>query len=93
MLILDKAIYLSFLPRSILSARLSDSLYRFYVLPFSEFINTEFTFCIVPLLNLFITINVLVVSFARYKHYMIFLISFSNFSVLLPAFTFARATW
>ena len=34
----------------------------------------------------------LVISFARYKEYMICLISFSKFSVVLPAFTCARAT-
>ena len=33
----------------------------------------------------------LVISFARYEEYMIFLISLSKFSDVLPAFTYARA--
>ena len=32
----------------------------------------------------------LVISFARYKEHLIFLISFSKFSDVLPAFTFAK---
>ena len=33
----------------------------------------------------------LIISFSRYKEYVIYLISFSKFSDVLPAFTCARA--
>ena len=90
MLRFDKETYLSLLFQIILSERLSNSLWGSDVLLFSEFIDMtsilfyKFTEFIVLLYT------VLVISFARYKEYMICLISFCNFSDLLPAFTFAR---
>ena len=48
----------------------------FYYYNFTEFIILLYT--------------ILVVSFASYEEYMIFLISFSKFSVVLPAFTCPR---
>ena len=80
----DKAIF-------ILCERLSNSLWGSDILLFLELINivsilfynfTEFS----KMLHIF-----LVISFARYKEYTICLISFSNFSDVLPAFTCASA--
>ena len=81
MLIFDKAIYLSFLRKSILSVR------------FSIFRTHKYSihFCIIPLLNSLYCYTLLVISSSRYKEYMICLISFSKFSDVLPAFTCGRA--
>ena len=46
-----KAIYLSFLLKSILSVRLRNRLWGSDILLFSEFTNIIFNFCIIPLLN------------------------------------------
>ena len=92
MLRFDKATYLSLLFKIILSVRLSNSLWRSDVLLFSEFINIVFIFVLYPywiiiLLNIF-----LIVSFAGYKEYIIWRLSFSKFSDVLRAFTCGRAT-
>ena len=89
MLRFDKGTYLSRLFKFILSARLSKSLWRSDVLLFSEFLN------IVSLLfyNFFEFIrlyNFLVIYLAPYREYIIFLISFSKFSDIVPAYTCAR---
>ena len=77
---------LSFFFKFILSERLSNSLWGSDVLlspesillyNFIEFIMLSYTF--------------LVISFARYKEYMICLILFSKISDVLPAFTYASA--
>ena len=82
MLRFDKTIYLYFVLKSILSVRLSNSLWGSDVLLFYEFVNIEF----IILLYTF-----LVISFAWCEEYMTFLISFSKFSDVLPAFTCAKA--
>ena len=46
-----RAIYLSFLLKSILSVRLRNRLWGSDILLFSEFTNIVFNFCIIPLLN------------------------------------------
>ena len=79
----DKATNLSLLFKSFLSGRLSISLWRSEVLLFCKFIN------IVSILNYIKFIiflhTFLVICFARFKKYMIWRGSFSNFSdMLLP---------
>ena len=91
MLRFDKATYLSLLFKFSLSERLSNSVLGSDVLLFSESINIvsmlfyEFIEFII-LLHTF-----LVISFVQCKAFMICLISFSKFSDVLPAFTFASA--
>ena len=91
MLRLDTDTYLLLLFKSILPERLSNSLRGSDVLLFLEFINIvsilfyEF-FEFIILLYTF-----LVISFARYREYIICLISFSKFSDILPDFTCASA--
>ena len=89
MLRLDKAKYLSFLLRSVLSVTLSNSLRRRDVLLFLEFINIVFVFTICFIK--FTTLMYIFLVILWYKNYMIFLISFSKFSDVLTAFTSARA--
>ena len=91
MLRFDKATCLSFLFKFILSERLSNSLSGSDVLLFPEIIN------IVPILFYnFIEFIILsqtffVISFGRYKEYIICLISFSKFLDVLHGFTCERA--
>ena len=75
----------------ILSERLSNSLLGSDVLLISEFINilSILTYDLIEFIILFYTFLLLI--FARYKKNMIYLISFDNFSVALPAFTYASA--
>ena len=91
MLRFDKATYLSLLFKFTLCKRLSNSLWGSDALIFLEFVNivsilfynfTEF----ILLLHTF-----LVISFGRYKEYMICLSSFNKFLGVLPAFTYAGA--
>ena len=90
MLRLDRARYLSFIFKSIFCERLSNSLLGSDVL-FLECINIisilfyNFTEFIILLYTFLVT------SFAQYKEYMIYLIGFSKFSEVLPAFTCASA--
>ena len=90
MLRFDEAIYLSFLLKSILSARLSDNLQGSDVLLLLEFINIAFIF-VLYLYWIHLLYTFLVISLTRYKEYMIFLISLIKFSEILPAFTCGRA--
>ena len=85
----DKATYLSFIFKFIISKKLSNSLWGSDLLLFSEFINIVSTlfYNFIEFMILFYTF--LVISSFRYKEYIIFLISFSKFSDLLPAFTCA----
>ena len=91
MLRFDKATYLSLVFKFILSERLSNTLRGSDVLLFSEFIN------IVPILSYNLTefiillYTFLAISFSLYKEYIIYLVSFSKFSDVLPAFTCTRA--
>ena len=91
MLKFDKEIYLSLLFEFIFSQRLSNSLWGSDVSLFYEFINIVsilfYNFIkFIILLYLF-----LVISFSRYKEYVIWRISFYKFSDVLPAFTCANA--
>ena len=83
----DEVTGLSLLIKFILSARLSNSLRGSDILLFSEFINIVS----IPFYNfiefMILLYTFLVNSFALYKKYIIFLISFSKFSDVLPAFT------
>ena len=89
MLRFDKATYLSLLFKFILSQRLSNSLCGSDVLLFSEFINILSTL-FYNLIKFIISLcTSLATFFARYKEYIIRLISFSKFSDVLPAFTCA----
>ena len=91
MLRFDTATYLSLLFKFILSKRSINSLWGSHVLLFSEFLNVvsilfyNFIDFIILLYTFF------VISFYRYKEYMICLISFSKVAYVLPAFTCARA--
>ena len=91
MLKFDKATYLSLLFKFILSERFSNSLSGSDVLLFSEFINivSILPYNFIEFIMLLYTF--LVISFARYREYIICLISFSKFSDVLPAFTCASA--
>ena len=88
MLRFDKATYLSYLFKSILSERLSNSLWGSDVLLFVEFINiVSFVFYdTMEFIKLLYTF--LVIHFVRCKEYMIYPISFSKFLDVLPAFTY-----
>ena len=91
MLRFDIATYLSLLFKFIFYERLSNSLWGSDVLTFPEFmdiISIPF-FNFIELIILLYTF--LVISFAWYKEYMIWWISFSKFSDVLPAFTCAGA--
>ena len=91
MLRFDKARYLSLLFKFILSGRLSNSLWGSDVLLFSEFINIVSILFYNFIEFIILLYTFLVISFARYKEYMICLISFSKFSDVLIDFTCARA--
>ena len=91
-----RATYLSLLFKFILSERLSNSLLGSDVLLISEFINIPsiLTYNLIEFIILLYTY--LLIIFARYKKKkkkkkMICLISFDNFSVALPAFTYGSA--
>ena len=91
MLRLGKAIYLSFLLKSILSVRLSNSLWRSNVLLYLEFKNVVSIFYCTFIAFIILLYTFLVISFDWYKEYMIYMIWFSKFSDVLPAFTFVKA--
>ena len=84
----DRATYLKLLFKFILFRLLQNSLWGLDILLFLEFINivSILFYNFLELLNTF-----LIISFARYKKYMICVISFGKFSVVLLAFTCARA--
>ena len=91
MLRFDKATYLSLLLKSIFSKRLSGSLKESDVLLLLEFIKM-ISILYYAFIGFIILLYIfLVISFAWYKEYMIWRISFSNGSKVLPAFTCARA--
>ena len=91
MLKFNKAIYLSLLFKFILSARLRNSLSGSDVLLFLEFVNIVFIFDATFIeFKILLYIYLVIISFASYKEYLIFLISFNKFSVVLPGFTCAR---
>ena len=75
----------------ILSVRLSNNLWGSDILLFSEFINIVFTLFYNFIEFIILLYTFLVISFARYKEYIIYLISFSKFSDVLPALTCVRA--
>ena len=82
------ATYLSILFNSILSERLSNSLWGSDVLLFLEFINIVYTlfYNFIEFIKLLYTF--LVISFFQYKEYMIWK---NSFNLMLPAFTCASA--
>ena len=84
MLRFDKVIYLSLLFKFLLSERLSNSL-EDQMFFFSKFINI---ICILYYAFVILLSILLVISFARYKQYAIY--TFSTFSDVLPAFTYAK---
>ena len=95
----DKATYLSLLfvfylsllfITSYLSVKLSNSLWGSDFLLFLELINVVFIFVLYLYWIHYILYTFLVISFARYKEYMICLILFNKFSDVLPAFTCPR---
>ena len=79
-----------YLFKSILSVRLSNSLWRSDASLFLEFISTVFIFVLYLYLIHYIVIYFFSNFFARCNKYMICLTSFSKFSDVLPAFTCAR---
>ena len=91
MLRFDKAIYLSLHFKFIFSVRLSNSPCGSDVLLLLEFINIVFIFVLYFYSIHYILVYFFSNFFAQYKEYIIFLISFSKFSDVLPSFTCARA--
>ena len=91
MLRFDKVTYLSFLFKFILSVTLSQSLRGSDVLLFSQFINIVSILFYNFIEFIILLYTFLVISFCRYKEYIICLISFSKFSDVLPAFSCTRA--
>ena len=91
MLRFDKATYLSVLFKSILCERLSNSLCGSDILLFSEFIKIVSILFYNFIEFVILLYTFLVISFARYREYIICLISFSKFSDVLPVFTCAIA--
>ena len=79
--------YICFLLKSILSVRLSNSLWGLDILLFLEFIYivSIFLYTFIEFTILLYTFSV--ISFAQYKKYMICLIFFRKFSDVLPAFS------
>ena len=63
-----------------------------HVLQFSEFINIVSILFYNLIEFIILLYTFLIVSFPQYKKYIIFLISFSKFSDVLPSFTCATAT-
>ena len=91
MLKFDRSIYLSLLFKFLLSENLSNSLWGSDVLLFSEFIHIVSILFYNFIEFIMLLCNSLVISLARYKEYRIWLISFSMFSNVLPAFNCASA--
>ena len=91
MLTFDKATYLSFLFKFILSERMSNSLWGSDVAIFSEFINivSILFYNFIEFITLLYTF--LLIHFVQYREHIICLISFSKFSDVLHAFTCASA--
>ena len=75
-----------------LSERLSNSLCRSDVLPFSEFINILSILHYIFIKFIILLWTFLVISFAQYKECIIWRISYSKFSDVLPAFICASAS-
>ena len=76
---------------SALFERLSNSLRESDVLRFSELISTASILFYKFIEFVILLYTFIVISVPRYKKYTIFLISFSKFSGVLPAFTCTRA--
>ena len=92
MLIYDKETYLSLLFKFILLERLSNNLRHPDVLLFFEFKNILLSILYYNFIELIILLyTFLLISFARYKQYMIFLISFRKFSGVLSPSTSVSA--
>ena len=91
MLRFDGARYLSFLFKFILPERLSDSLWGSDVLLFSEFTNLVSILFYNFIEFIILLYTFLVILFAQYKEYIIWWITFINFSDVLLAFTCASA--
>ena len=89
MLRLDKATYLSLLFKFILSERLINSLWGSDVSVFSELMEIASVLFYNFVKFIILLYTFLAISFARYKEYEIYLILFSTFSDVLPAFTCA----
>ena len=90
MLRFDKAMYLSFLFKSILSVRLSNSCLRIRCFTIFRMYKYSIHFLFYTFIEFMILLyTFLVISLAQYKEYMIFLISFNKFSDKLSAFTYA----
>ena len=89
MLRLDKATYLSFIFKFILSEILSNILLRLDVLLFSEFMNIVSILFYDFIEFIILLYTFLLIYFARYKEFIICLISFSKFPDVLSAFTCA----
>ena len=83
MLSFDKTTYLSFLFKFILSKRLSNGLLGSDVLLFPEFINVVSILFYNFIEFIILLYTFLVISFARYRKYIICLLSFSKFSDVL----------
>ena len=86
MLRFDKATYLSLLFQFNLSKRLSNTLWESDVLLFSEFLNIVAILFYDFIEFIILLYTSVVISFARYREYIIYLISFSKSSDVLPAF-------
>ena len=91
MLTFDKATHLSLLFKFTSSARLSNSIWGSDVLLLSEFINIVSNLFYNFIKLIMLLYSYLVISFARYKEYIICMISFGKFSDVLPALTCAKA--
>ena len=89
MLRCDKATYLSLLFQFILSERFINSLWGSDVLVFSELMKIVSVLFYNFVKFIILLYTFLVISFARYKEYKIYLVLFSKFSDVLPAFTCA----
>ena len=91
MLRFDKATYLPFLFKFILSGRFSNNLWGLDVLLFLEYINKVFIVFFNFIKFIILLYTFLVTSLSRYKEYMIWCTSFSKFSDVLVVFIYANA--
>ena len=87
MLRCDKATYLSLLFQFVLSERLINSLWGSDVLVFSELMKIASVLFYNFVKFIILLYTFLIISFARYKEYEIYLVLFSKFSDVLPDFT------
>ena len=87
----DKAIYLFLLLKSISSVKLTNGLWGSDVLLLLEFTNIVYIFVLYLYWIQYIVIYLLVISFARCKKYLIFLITLGKFLNVVPVFSCPRA--